>query len=136
MNRITSLLSALSVATLLLWSPGARAGALGKPTKLDTPTNVTCTKAGDTLTVTWDVVPNAGQYRVHLDADEDQGMVENVPQPPYTQALSEMTDDPTAPVTAKVRAMQTKSGRGASKPSADAKCTEGSPGTPAQLPSR
>jgi hypothetical protein len=105
--------------------------AIGKPSKLATPANVSCSKSGDQVTVTWDVVSGAAFYRVHLEADEDQELTENIAAPPYTQALSEITDDPTAPATVKVRAMQTKQGKGASKPSETVTCLSAT-----QLPAR
>jgi hypothetical protein len=114
-----------------LWAAAPAKPAPGKPTKLDTPTNVTCSRSGDTLTVQWDVVSGAAFYRVMLEADEEQGLVENTPAPPYTQTLSEITDDPTAPATVKVRAMQTKQGKGASKPSEAVTCLMAT-----QLPAR
>ena len=107
----------------MAWSAAPEKPPPGKPTKLETPANVTCVKEGDTVTVRWDMVPGAAFYRVHLEADEDQELTENIEVPPYSQSLSAITDDPTAPATVKVKAMQTKQGKGASKPSATVTCS-------------
>jgi hypothetical protein len=118
------LISMLVVGLTVPLSAGAPdKPAAGKPQKLDTPTNIVCTKAGDQVTVNWESVPGAAFYRVHLEADEDQELTENIEAPPYSQTLSAITDDPTAPATVKVRAMQTKQGKGASKPSETVTCS-------------
>ena len=97
--------------------------APGKPVKLATPENVVCSKSGDQVTVTWARVDGASYYRIHLEADEEQELTENIESPPYSQSLSAITDDPTAPATVQVRAMQTRQGKGASKPSATVTCS-------------
>jgi hypothetical protein len=136
MTTHLSSLSCMLCAIALFISVPLHAGAPdkpapGKPAKLTTPTNITCTKAGDQVTVNWDVVPNAAFYRVHLEADDDQELTENIEVPPYSQSLSQITDDPTAPATVKVRAMQTRQGKGASKPSETVTCMGAT-----QLPAR
>ena len=122
-------LTCMLCAIALCMTIPVQAGAPDKPGKprearevVDTPHNVTCLKAGDQVTVRWEMVPGAAFYRIHLEADEEQALTENIEASPYRQLLSQITDDPTAPATVQVRAMQTKQGKGASQPSATVTC--------------
>jgi hypothetical protein len=127
---IFTLLFTLS-ATLACAGPGGQGSAGGgtddgsaapKPGRLGVPTNVACTKAGDQLTLTWDAVAGAQQYRVYLEADDGGDLVDTVPMPPYTHPLSDMSEDATVAVKAHVRALASKMGRDASRPSAHVTC--------------
>jgi hypothetical protein len=94
----------------------------GKPAKLDVPTNITCTKAGDQLTIAWQPVENAALYRIHVEQGEAD-LMDVAPGPPYTLTITDLSDDLAGLVTAKVRAMaQMKGGRGASKTSESVPC--------------
>jgi hypothetical protein len=84
--------------------------------------NVACAKAGDQITLSWDAVEGATQYRVYLEASDGGELVDTVPVSPYTHALSDMTDDPAAEVKGHVRALGSRMGRDASKPSAHVVC--------------
>jgi hypothetical protein len=94
----------------------------GKPAKLEVPTNITCTKAGDQLTVSWQPVEHAAVYRVHVEQGEAD-LMDVAPGPSYTLNMTELSDDLAGLVTVKVRAMaQMKGGRGASKTSESVPC--------------
>jgi hypothetical protein len=94
----------------------------GPTKKLDTPTQVACTKAGEQLTVTWGIVDGAALYRVHLESG-DVEVQDQVAAPPYTMSVQEVREDEAAPVMAKVRAMANpKGGKGASQPSSGVTC--------------
>jgi hypothetical protein len=95
----------------------------GKPTKLDAPANIMCMSAGDTLTVTWDVVADSAGYKVMVEGDEDQSLSRNVVAPPFTQPVSTITDDPTTALVVKVRALHGQARKNDSKPSASVTCT-------------
>lgn len=104
----------------------------GKVEKLATPQNIVCSATALDIRVTWDPVPDAAYYRVMLDAEDDDAMAP-ANASPLVLARSAVTDDPDAPVTAKVRAMRSARAKGASRPSDAVPC--GAP-TPVQLPAR
>ena len=78
--------------------------------------------AGDQLTVTWDAVDEAAEYMVQLDAGDDEDLMERVTDASFTCPISDLTDDPNAPITVKVRAMRSHQGKGASKWSDEVTC--------------
>jgi hypothetical protein len=125
---ISLLISTLTFAPLALAAPGAGGEGGGKPDtspkpgRLGVPQNVTCTKAGDQLTLSWDAVEGALHYRVYLEASDGGELVDTVTDTPYMHSLSDMTDDPAAEVKGHVRAMMSKMGKGASKPSTQVVC--------------
>lgn len=127
-NIHTCVLSGLLMCGLLI-GPVAWSGAPdkpdkpppGKPTKLATPTPVTCSMAGEQVTVTWGVVDGAAFYRVML-AVEDDDLVDQAVEPTYSIPRSVLTLDPSAVIEVKVRAMRTRHGKGASKPSDAVTC--------------
>ena len=126
----------LPIITLLLSMPLVWAGQPesppGQAMKLDAPSNVSCAKSGDHVTVTWDTNPNAAVYRVMVQAADGNEVMEPVPAPPYSTPLAELTDNPASEVKAQVRAMAAeKGGKGASQPSDSVVCQGGAP---AQLP--
>jgi hypothetical protein len=130
---IVTLLALMFSAALALAGPGGAGGGAGggkaerpepKPGRLGVPTNVMCSKAGDQLTLTWDAVMGATQYRVYLEDEDGGDLVDTVPAPQttYTHPMSDMSEDPTVEVKGHVRALASKMGRDASRPSAHVTC--------------
>jgi hypothetical protein len=121
------LIGILLLAPLSLAGPGGGAGGdkpdkPPKPRRLGTPAHVTCTRLGDQLTLAWDAVTGAMQYRVYLEIEDGAELVDTVPLPPYTHAVSDMTDDPTDEIKGHVRAIGSRMGKDASKPSRPVTC--------------
>ena len=95
--------------------------APGKPTKLEVPTGLTCTLAGEQVTATWSPVEGAALYKVMFSI-EDEDLDDQSTNATYSVPRSVLTDNPAAPIEVKVRAMRTKHGKGASKPSDAVAC--------------
>jgi hypothetical protein len=94
----------------------------GKPDKLGAPQNVVCTKSAGQAMVSWEPVVGALNYRVMVESDDAEiDAVETVSAteaPPYSFALDAAVTD----AEVKVRAMMSKMGKNASKPSKTVTC--------------
>ena len=127
--RTLTLLALIVVcsASLAVAGPGGGAGegkGHPKPGRLGTPSEVTCTLSGDMLTLAWGAVELAQQYRVYLEASDGGELVDTVPAPTtsYTHPLSDLSENPAVVVKGHVRALASKMGKDASRPSKPVTC--------------